>query len=886
MTINSFDELKVVLKSKLPEFLEKKNVKQSASKKNKYHSFYSDTIDAHPSMHLYKRSDGTYYYYCFSTNRGGDIFIANNALTNAPLLGHEFITQNVQPLCEMFDIDYNFRPLSPEEIQEINIKSVYNIIKDIINMNLLLEVNKKENSNLDDNVKNYLIEKEFFDSESIRTYALGYVPSWSDFIGELNSKGIDKKYLQKIGIQDFIFNKHNLLFTQMDEYGYVKGFAGRNCNFDKDNKAGNKYYNIENNLVYNKRSSLYNLNKSLKKKKQVSMSLYVCEGYSDAIALDKNGFRSAALCSTHFTDDHITLLQKLSETDIVLILDGDDAGVKNTAKIITEVMKGIRNFRVRIVMLPDGEDPDTFLRKHGKEGLIALKHVTPFEWQLEQLKQSTDLDGYEIAKQMIPLVVNESSNLQRDRMCVQLSSICDVPIHTIRKEVDAISDASKIQIQAEQDSVIDSVIKSLKKSPTDAQLILSSGLSSIRQITASVAHDLYGGEEFLNELYAIKHHQESDIDTDYFKFWRMPRFETRMKGTMPGKLLMIGGHPNTGKTTWMVNMAVSVLKSTLPAIPWGQQGGDDRDNNAMIFFHSTDDSRRDIVLRFLSHLAFEISQEATINAINNPNIFHLKNKPLLLEAREEAFRTLIAWAKSERLVIKDASVGNNLITADNTLRFLKEKYPDRNIIYIADNVYNYSDFSNEPDDVARIKKIVNIIKTEIVVPMNITAFATIEYRKSDKSGIGKKSWQSLNETIAGSKALEYRADWVGHLWSDLYISENTSNMWVYDSTVPEDLRNDSDKCPIIKLIVSKNKISGWKGEIHYVLFGKQSTYFELTKEDINNLPIEVSNELSKWYNENTNVISGKGVLEKMTEIKISTATIIEDDDYDAYGEFE
>lgn len=883
-TITNFDELRIVLKSKLPEFLAKNNINPVGSNKKRYRSFYSDTKDQHPSLHLFQKQDGTFNYYCFSTNRGGDIFVANNVINNAPLLGHEFITHNVKPLCEMFDIEYNFKPLSPEEIEEMNIKSIYSIVKDISVNNLLLQISKGDKHTINSSVVSYMLEKELFSIETVKTYSLGYIPSWNDMAVQLEQRGISKDYLRKVGIREFIFNENNLLFAQFDEHNGIKSFGARNCAYVKENNAGSKYYNIENNLIYNKRKFLYNLNRSLKRRNSISASLYICEGYLDAITLDKAGFRSAALCSTSFTDDHISLLQKVGQTDIVLILDGDQAGIKNTTRIITEVMKGIRNFRVRIVTLPDGEDPDSFLRKHSPQELLALKHITPFEWELERYKDQTDLDGYEIAKEMIPLIVNESSNIQRDRMCKQVSMICDVPIQTIRKEVDAISDSFKIKIQAEQESIIDNTMKQLKKSPKDALTIFNSAVESIRQIHVATGKDLFGGEEFVNELFSIKNYQESGVDSDYFKFWRMPRFEMKLKGTMPGKLLAIGGHPNTGKTTLMVNLTISMLKAHLAAPNWGQEADPSRENDICIFYHTTDDSRRDIVLRFIAALAFEISSEATINVINNPDIFDLKDRARLLFARDEAYKTLIRWAQEERLVIKDSSLGSNLAVADGVLRHLKEKYPNRSIVYIADNIFNYNDFEGM-EDVPRMKKLITTIKTEIVVPMNITAITTVEYKKAEKGNNSKGSWQSLNELVSGSKAIEYRADWMCHLWNDLYVAEKSSKLWVYDWTVPEEDWTDSDKCPIIKMIVSKNKISGWKGELHYILLGKQSTYYELTKEDVLELPQDVQDDLLKWYRDRNPIDHNKGFLNKLGEeiepnYMIGPDIAFEDDDDD------
>jgi len=841
-TIRDFEELKRVLKSKLPEFLEKSGIKRGNGNKNMFHCFHPGHNDRTPSLHIFESYNNEKMYYCFTENKVGDIFVANSVINKVPLIGYEFMTQNVKMLCEMFDIEYEFRPLSQEEMEEMNMRSIYNLVKDIIITRLRFGCDKA--GVIDQNVLQYMNDKQLDVATDSKEYALGYVPNWQDFLNELKGYQLDETYLNKIGIKQYIFNPNNLIFAIIDERGITRGFAARNCYFDPSNKVGSKYYNTENNSLFQKGSLLYNLNHAVTKKVSKHSSLYIVEGQTDAITLDRAGLKAVAIGSTKFTNDHISLLQRVGETDVVFLLDGDAPGIENTARIITEVMEGIRNFRVRIVTLPEDYDPDTFVRKFSIKELLGLPHITAFEWRLFKLQQEKDFDNHELASQMIPLIVNEQSEIQRDRMCKQISDICDIPIMTIRKEVSKIANDDKIQMEAERDAILDNLMKSIKKNPSDAQVILSGTLDSIRSIGERHNTNLWDGQEYLHELQNIKQKQEQSVHEDFIRLWRMPRFEEKFRGSTAGKLFLLGGQPSSGKTSWMINWCISALKAGQEAQYWNQRKDDININNVTIIYHTIDDARYEIVPRFLSALAFEITQEATINYMDDPNSAAVRDPKLLFEARNDAFKQLSEWARDERLVIKDTGIGNTLTTAEMMIRHLKDKHPDRHIIYICDNLYNLADFPNIDDDVRRIKEISRVLKQQILVPYKVMGFCTVEYKKGQK---GSTSRLELNEMMKESKSLEYHANWIGHLINETYNNSENTDMYFWGPTIPESMRNMDNCSPIIRMIIGKNKVSKYKGELHYYFLDEHAVFLEMTRNDIVGLTESLRNKIGNYY---------------------------------------
>lgn len=550
MKIDShFDELRLKIKSHLADFLEENGVYRSKSNENMFRCINPNHDDSNPSMSVFSGKDGVVYH-CFACLSVGDIFVANHIINGAPLFGYEFVKDNFAVLAKRYGYEFTPRQLTQEEIEELNIRTAYSMVRDIIVHNFRFGV-------VSDVVKKYIQEKQISQEEDAERFNIGYVPSWKSLKKDLMDKGLSEKYLSEIGLGPQLFNENNLIFATEDTRGRVCGFAARNCAYDPGNPDSTKYRNSSENILYSKRNLLYNLRRALRKNVSKFNSIYISEGYTDAITSDKAGLRICAIGGTKFTHEHIALLQKEGATDIVFILDGDTEGVRNTARAITEVMEGIRNFRVRIVTLPDPEDPDSFIRKFGIDALIELPHISAFEWRLRLVRSATDLDPYEIASQMVPLIVNESSALERDKMCKQVANACDLDIAIIRKEVAAIANSEQIKAQQESEAVIDNLIKSLRSNPKDVQLILSEGIDTIKNLNNRNNSNPYDENECLRGLTEIKALQEDEENKSVFYFDGMPTFERSIYGNISQKLLLFGGQP---KQHWALMM--EIIKQT------------------------------------------------------------------------------------------------------------------------------------------------------------------------------------------------------------------------------------------------------------------------------------------------------------------------------------
>ncbi|MBN3534551.1 DNA primase [Mycoplasma procyoni] len=185
------------------------------------------------------------------------------------------------------------------------------------------------------------------------------------------------------------FFKNRVIFPIKNEYGDIVGFSGRTFLFD-DN--GPKYLNSAQNQLFSKSNILYNYhfaNQNLNSKRE----LIITEGFMDVIALYKAGIKNAvALMGTALTEHHIPLLK---HKKILLMLDGDRAGLEATKKSILTLLRFSIN--VEIINNPTDLDPDEYLEAHGKDELsrlIADKRISALSFIYNKLSQEVDQNDY------------------------------------------------------------------------------------------------------------------------------------------------------------------------------------------------------------------------------------------------------------------------------------------------------------------------------------------------------------------------------------------------------------------------------------------------------------------------------------------------------------
>lgn len=233
-----------------------------------------------------------------------------------------------------------------------------------------------------ENALAYLTDRKF-SPQTAKDLQLGYaMPSNRALLNYLLKEGYGVDLLKLSGLfGDYAgaltdFFRDRLMFPIHNNTGEVIAFGGRILEA-KDNTG--KYVNSPGTELYTKGKELYGL---FKTKYNISKQDYslVCEGYFDFLRLYEHGFQnSVASLGTALTEEQVLLLNRFSR-NTVLLYDGDAAGIK--AAIRGGLLCLSRGMRVRVVNLPQGEDPDSFLLKHGAEELNQRIHsaldIIPF----------------------------------------------------------------------------------------------------------------------------------------------------------------------------------------------------------------------------------------------------------------------------------------------------------------------------------------------------------------------------------------------------------------------------------------------------------------------------------------------------------------------------
>ena len=250
--------------------------------------------------------------------------------------------------------------------------------------------------------------------KTLRAFQLGYAASErrelvkvatdKDFtIQQLIDAGLIKD--EDRGPQDRFWNR--ILFPIQNERGAPVGFGGRALSEEHQPK----YLNSPATVLYDKSKILYNLDKARQPIYKQQRVLLV-EGYMDVLMLYQAGVENVVASSgTSLTEDHARLLKRFTP-EVIIVYDGDASGFQAAQRGLHQLLA--KDLRVRIALLPAGEDPDSFTRQHGAEAFTALtdKAINLIEFQIQAAIQSQDIRRIETKTQIVKEVTETLLNLR------------------------------------------------------------------------------------------------------------------------------------------------------------------------------------------------------------------------------------------------------------------------------------------------------------------------------------------------------------------------------------------------------------------------------------------------------------------------------------------
>ena len=297
----------------------------------------------------------------FSTGKGG------NAVSFLMEHEHYSYPEAIKFLAKKYNIEIEETVQSDQEKEQMNEREsmflVSNFAKDYFHDVLL-------NSTQGKAIGLSYFKERGFREDIIKKFDLGYcLDTWDSFTNEALKKGYDIKYLASTGVtivrenKQFDRFKGRVMFPIHSMSGRILGFGGRTLSSDKKTA---KYVNSPESDIYHKSKILYGIYQA---KKEIAKqdNCFLVEGYTDVISFYQSGIENVVASSgTALTSDQIRLVNRLTK-NITVLFDGDAAGIRASIRGIDLILE--QGMNVKVVTFPDGEDPDSFAKKHSEVAL-------------------------------------------------------------------------------------------------------------------------------------------------------------------------------------------------------------------------------------------------------------------------------------------------------------------------------------------------------------------------------------------------------------------------------------------------------------------------------------------------------------------------------------
>ena len=282
---------------------------------------------------------------------------------------------------------------------------------------------------------NYLKERGI-SGEIAKIFSIGYATSSKPTLHEKLSSKFEEIDLEESGLfgkndnGDFYDRfRDRIMFPIRNIKGECIAFGGRLL---EDKKDQAKYLNSPETKTYKKKYELYGLYESREINKRPD-SLFLVEGYMDVIGLFQSGIKNAVASSgTAFTQEQFRKILNYTNT-LYIVFDGDEAGQKASWRAVENALPLIReDTRINFIFLESGEDPDSYVRKNGKEAFLNLakNSMTFSDYFLDTIKNQDDLSSIEgrsvVAKFALPLVNKITNATLKEAYVNEISNICDL----------------------------------------------------------------------------------------------------------------------------------------------------------------------------------------------------------------------------------------------------------------------------------------------------------------------------------------------------------------------------------------------------------------------------------------------------------------------------
>ena len=350
--------------------------------------------DNNPSMSV---SRDKQIYKCFSCGAAGNVF---NFIMN---YDHMDFRDALVYLGNRCGVDV-------KGVKKSSSNTRFNKMYEAYDISLKYYVNNL-NSGAGKKAREYLNNRKI-DDKLIKKYEIGLsLVNSNDLTNLLIKKDFDISMINEIGLSNDKHDVYNdrIMFPLHDTYGKCVGFSGRIY----DSSSDSKYVNTKESPIFKKGEMLYNYHR-VKEECRKKNYVIVMEGFMDVIRASSVGINNCiALMGTSMTKEQLNLIKRLS-SNIILCLDGDDAGVNATLKNGELFLN--EGIEVKVINLPNPDDPDTYILNNGKDKFLSLidNSILFNDFKLAKLKENVNFNKVSEKSDYINAVLKELAKSDDD----------------------------------------------------------------------------------------------------------------------------------------------------------------------------------------------------------------------------------------------------------------------------------------------------------------------------------------------------------------------------------------------------------------------------------------------------------------------------------------
>jgi DNA primase len=379
------------------------------------------------------------FYHCFGCGASGDVFSFVQKLENVTF------PEAVRVVAQKLGIAIPKQaPNTPAAAKEAQLRSA------------LLDLHERACSFFEEylrrpeaaKAREYLASRGLND-EAFRTFRIGYAPESGFLLRDRLMKGSDGALLKASGLVSWKADagedaalyarfRNRIMFPIANESGKIIAFTGRALNEAQTEKTGPKYLNSPETAIYSKSRVLFNLDRAREAIRQLTYAILV-EGQMDCISVFVAGFRNViATSGTAFTEAQVRLLGRHAK-DVVVNFDPDTAGAAAAERSLALLVA--EDFRVKVLTLEPGFDPDLYVRKRGKEAYGAALRGAPFYFDyLITRAQSlfpirTPEGKVKAVNFLMPHLQRVSSRIARDELANNMAQKLGIDYAVLRQEL-------------------------------------------------------------------------------------------------------------------------------------------------------------------------------------------------------------------------------------------------------------------------------------------------------------------------------------------------------------------------------------------------------------------------------------------------------------------